>query len=70
MSITPEQLDRAHLEALAENIAHDAAMVAAQPLTPELLARFADRRRQLPETLRNRRRNTLAMVRVPPGRYA
>jgi hypothetical protein len=59
-----------HAEALAENIAHDAAMTMAITLPAELLPLLGARARQMPRTLRNRIDFARHMIVVPPHRHA
>jgi hypothetical protein len=63
-------VERAHAEALAENIAHDAAMTMAVTLPAELLPLLGARARQMPRTLRNRIDHARHMIVVPPHRHA
>jgi hypothetical protein len=63
-------LEQAHAEALAENIAHDAAMTMAVTLPAELLPLLGARARQMPRSLRNRIDFARHMIVVPPHRHA
>jgi hypothetical protein len=64
-------LEPDHAEALAEDMAHDAAMEKAQELTPEVLCRYADHQQgRMPQTLRNRISAARRLSLVPPRRHA
>ena len=73
MAISPEEVYRRvtlnldHAEALQENVEHDLATAAAQVLTPEYLARYADTPRSMPLGLRNRMHLRLLHSVLPPG---
>lgn len=65
-----EERELAHAEALLEDAMHDAAVSAAQNLTPELLEQYADRphppQQPMPWQLRNRMQHQRTLQLVPP----
>ena len=69
-TMIPGWLNQLHGEALREDVAHDAAVSAAEELTPELLARCMDRphppQNPMPRQLRSRMRQERTLSLVPP----